>query len=111
MHDVNFWKTFLAARLKAIGPSALAVYGNDVRAHRMLADHFKAEYCEKTEGHGRVVLDWSLLPGQDNHLLDGAVGCFAAAALQGCRLAENQPKDAGKAKSRIPDHLVVGRAR
>jgi hypothetical protein len=100
-YDPFFWKTFLASRLKALGPGALSVFGDRADQHRMLADHFKAEFCEKTTGRGRVVWHWKQFPGQDNHLLDGVVGCYGAGALQGCRLGENRTDPARKKKRRI----------
>lgn len=108
--DPWFWRTFLANRLAvAGGPGAVQVFGTETRRHEMLEDHFKSAYCEYTAGRGRVVWVWEKRPGQDNHLLDGVVGCYAAASLQGCRLGENRPKDARK-KSTIPDHMIAGRA-
>jgi len=107
--DPWFWKTFIARRLATVGPGSLSVYGDQVRRHEMLEDHFKSAYCEKTEGRGRVVWVWGKKPGEDNHLLDGVVGCYAAASIQGCRLGENRPKDSGR-RSAIPDHMIAGRA-
>jgi hypothetical protein len=94
--DPHFWKTFVARRLKALGPGALSVFGEDPGRHRMLADHFKAESCQYTFGRGRVVWEWKQRPGEDNHLLDVFTGCFAAAAERGCRLVENRRKEAPK---------------
>lgn len=100
-YDTHFWKTFVAHRLATLGPGTLSVWGSDSARHKMLADHFKAEFCTKTEGRGRVVWDWKCLPGQDNHLLDCVVGCYAAAAQQGCRLGENRTAPRLKKKRRI----------
>jgi hypothetical protein len=107
--DPWFWKTFIGRRMATVGPGAISVYGDNVRRHEMLEDHFKSAYCEKTEGRGRVVWVWGKKPGEDNHLLDGVVGCYAAGSLQGCRLGENRPKETQK-KSTIPDHMIAGRA-
>lgn len=100
-YDTHFWKTFVANRLATLGPGTLSVFGTDPGRHKMLADHFKSEFCTKTEGRGRTVWDWKVLPGQDNHLLDCVVGCYAAAALQGCRLGENRTATVPKKKRRI----------
>lgn len=114
--DTYFWKTFVAGRLKALGPGALSVFGDRAELHRMLGDHFKAEFAKKTADPGktsgtwRVVWRWDQKPGEDNHLLDGVVGCYAAAALQGCRLGENRPKDQAR-KNDPPDYMIAGRAR
>ena len=56
----------------------------------MFEDHMTAETCTFTEGRGRVVWEWKVRPGQDNHWLDCVVGCFGGAADLGCRLAENR---------------------
>ena len=100
-YDPFFWKTFVAGRLKALGPGALTLFGDRPDEHRMLADHLKAEFCEKTFGRGRVVWHWKQFPGQDNHLLDAVVGCYAAAALQGCRLGENRTDPPKRKQPRV----------
>lgn len=99
--DSFFWKTFLCSRIKALGPGALSVFGDRPDQHQMLADHFKAEFCEKTFGRGRVVWHWKEFPGQDNHFLDAVVGCYAAGALQGCRLGENRTEAPKRKKRRV----------
>jgi len=99
--DPFFWKTFVAARLKALGPGALSAFGDRPDLHQLLADHCKAEFPEKTFGRGRLVWHWKQFPGQDNHFLDCLVGCYAAAALQGCRLGEDRSAPIVKKKRRV----------
>jgi len=91
--DTNFWKTFFHARLRvAMGDkSCLSLFGKVPKSHRMLADHFTAEYGVKTEGRGRTVIVFKLRPGRDNHLLDCAVGNCAAASLLGVKLDTDKP--------------------
>ena len=96
-YDTYFWKTFIAHRLKTLGPGNISIYGGGpgdrqgAGMHQMLADHLAAEYATWTEGQYGTVWTWSLLPGRDNHLLDGIVGCYTAAAMLGCRLGVNRP--------------------
>lgn len=89
IHDSNFWKSFLAARLTApLGdPSALTLNGDSSVEHRMLADHLTAEYRVRTEGRGRTVDEWKIRPTRpDNHFLDCLSGCCVAASVMGCSL-------------------------
>jgi hypothetical protein len=87
--DVNFWKTFLHARLSsAVGDrGALTLFGQPKQDHRMLADQLTSEYGVETEGRGRKVVEWKLNPGTpDNHLWDCLVGSAVAASMLGCAL-------------------------
>lgn len=90
LFDVNFWKSFAHSRLSTAAgdKGCLSLFGRDPGAHRLLAEHLTAEYRVKTEGRGRVVDEWKLRPNQqDNHWLDGLVGCAAAASMLGAALA------------------------
>jgi len=82
--DTNFWKSFLLARLKSpLGtPGSLSL--NSGRDHGMLADHLTSEVPVRVTARNRTVDEWQLLPGRDNHWLDGAVGCCVAASMLGC---------------------------
>lgn len=105
-YDTNFWKTFLCQRIgSAPGTrSGLTIFGDKPEQHRMIADHFTAESCTKTEGRGRVVWEWRCPPGVDNHYWDCGVGCLVAASLLGCSLTEVRPMvDAPKAKVKFSD--------
>jgi hypothetical protein len=53
--------------------------------HEMLFDHIAAEYPTRTENKstGRTVDEWQLIPGRDNHWLDGLVGSAVAASVVG----------------------------
>ena len=53
--------------------------------HEMLFDHIASEYPTRTENKstGRTVDEWQLIPGRDNHWLDGVVGAAVAASVAG----------------------------
>jgi hypothetical protein len=87
--DANFWKTFIHARLAvSMGDrGCLSLFGRDPQAHRLYAEHMTSEYRIKTIGRGRTVDEWKLhASGQDNHWLDGSVGCAVAASILGVNL-------------------------
>jgi phage terminase large subunit GpA-like protein len=87
--DINWWKTFLYARLRiAVGDKGgLTLFGR--APHRMLADHFASEYPTKTAGRGRQVDVWKMRPGKtENHLLDCIIGALVMASILGCSLIE-----------------------
>lgn len=89
IHDVNFWKSFVHARLMVpMGDKGcLSLFGREPVTHRMLADHLTAEYKIRTEGRGRTVDEWRIrADSRDNHWFDALVGCAAAASIQGCKL-------------------------
>jgi hypothetical protein len=90
--DVNWWKSFVAERLNTpIGAKgALTLFGSKGEDHRMLADHWTAEYAVRTSGRGREVDEWKMRPssGEENHLWDCAVGAAAAASMLGVQLLE-----------------------
>lgn len=71
--DVNYWKTFLAERLRtALGDrGALSFWGRPGHDHRMLADHLTAEYATSVSANNRTVVEWAWKPDRrDNDLLD-----------------------------------------
>ncbi|MCY3024588.1 MAG: phage terminase large subunit family protein [Planctomycetota bacterium] len=89
LFDSNYWKSCVHSRLAvAMGDrGCLSLFGREPEAHRLFADHLTAEYRVKTEGRGRVVDEWKLRPtAQDNHWLDGLVGCAVAASVLGVML-------------------------
>lgn len=103
--DTNHWKSFVFNRLAAGigGEGCLSLFGKHPTAHRMLADHLKSEYCVKTFGRGREVLEWNLRPGKpDNHWLDCLTGATCAASLLGCSLTGDPVKLFSAPKKRIP---------
>lgn len=86
LYDTNFWKTFAAERLLCDSESneALRLYGHDAAEHRMIAEHWSAEYRIHTVGRGRELDEWKLPPDKsENHWWDCLIGCFVAASMQG----------------------------
>lgn len=84
--DTNLIKTLIARRLTVPigGGGDWTLFQASVARHRMLADQLSAEYPVQTTGRGRDLLEWSLLPGRDNHYLDCAVMAATAALMAGC---------------------------
>jgi hypothetical protein len=111
LFDSNYWKSFIHARLAVhLGDKgSLSLFGRDPEAHRLLAEHLTAEYRVKTAGRGRVVDEWKLKPeGQDNHWLDGLVGCAVAGSVLGAALPATGSHE-GKARGRIKLSELQGR--
>ena len=121
-YDTNFWKSFLRQRLfTAIGdPGCLTVFGSDEEAQRLFAEHLSSETPTATSGGGRRVDVWKLIPGRENHFLDGVVGCLAAASVCGCDLqfeekhtarSDRIRRDRFKPESTSPVDRIVPRGR
>jgi hypothetical protein len=89
LYDTNFWKSFsherLATGLFQSGSSSLPKVKGKYY-HDQLINNLRSEYPITVEGRGRVVREWKLKPGEDNHWLDGFVGCHVAASSLGARL-------------------------
>jgi hypothetical protein len=104
LFDANYWKSFVAARLRvpAAAAGALTLFGDQPAAHRLLADHLTAEYRVRTRRvGGREVDEWKQRPEKpDNHLLDALVGAAVAASMQGCALPEARPH---RARAKVVD--------
>ncbi len=106
--DSNWWKSFLHARLAvAVGdPGTLSFFGNNPDVHRMIADHLRSEYRVTTEGRGRTVEEWALIPGTtENHFLDCLTGAAVAASIEGVELPsfEGEYSRKKKSKTRLSD--------
>lgn len=100
--DVNYWKSFLRARLcAAIGDAgALTLFDTIPAGHRYFAEHLMAEYRVAAEHHGQKVDEWRIKPGNpDNHWLDCLVGAAAAASMCGAEL--ETLRDDGTARARV----------
>lgn len=106
LYDTNFWKTFIHERL--VVPTeekgSLVLFAGKPVEHRMIAEHLDAETAERVhnERTGRTVDEWTLLPGRDNHLLDGVVGCAVGASYEGVELAELLENKPRKSSGRRP---------
>jgi len=105
--DTNYWKTEAHTGLvtAAGDPAALLLFGDHRTDHRLLIDHLTAEWATRTEGHGRVVMEWAQKPGgPDNHFLDVLVYAFCAASILGARRIDqvaDQKSRRGKRRTTI----------
>ena len=102
--DVNHWKTFTHTALATAAGDAgsLTLFGGATGGersrtgeHELFAQHIAAsETWTTTQGHGRTVHEWTLLPSKpDNHWLDCLTGCAVAASMLGIgRPGEQSPK-------------------
>lgn len=88
--DSNYWKSFVAARLRSgLGsPGALTLFGDNPGQHRMICDHLTAEYATRVTARGRDIEEWRLYPGRDNHWWDCLVGAAVAASICGAKLLD-----------------------
>jgi hypothetical protein len=82
LYDTNSWKTFVATRIKLpIGdPQGFTIHAGQ---HDMLAEQLASEVPVRVESKMRVVDEWRLIPGRDNHLWDCTVGAAVAASFTG----------------------------
>jgi phage terminase large subunit GpA-like protein len=88
--DVNWWKSFVAARLvTAVGDhGALTMFGKRGQDHAMLVDHLVSEKRIETSGQSRTLEEWRQKPNTQNHWWDCLVGAAAAASMQGTTMGE-----------------------
>jgi hypothetical protein len=106
--DTNYWKSFVHARL-AVAPGdhgSLTLFGSAKTtgaAHRLFADHIAgSESWTRTQGHGRVVQEWSVRPSKpDNHWFDCLVGCAVAASMGGVRLGIEKMEKPARQRIRL----------
>lgn len=103
--DTNLIKTLVARRF-TVPPGAggdWQLYKASVSAHRMFADQCSSEYPVETEGRGRKLLEWSLLPGRDNHWLDCLVMAATLGLMHGCSPSKlsQTPQGSKKAKKSL----------
>lgn len=100
--DASWWKSRVRDGFKTpIGDAGcITLHGRDPGRHRMIGDHCASEVPIATEGQGRKLEEWKLLPGKsDNHWWDCLVGCMVGASMLGCVLPGSQEKP--KAKRRV----------
>jgi hypothetical protein len=93
--DVNYWKTFTHTALATAAGDAgsLTLFGQ-AKEHELFAQHIaNSETWTETQGQGRIVHEWTVLPGKpDNHWLDCLVGCAAAASMLGVTTIKTTPR-------------------
>lgn len=95
MFDTNFWKTFIAERLRVTpgDRGALTLFASEVDVrrkadHRMIADHCCAEYLVPSKPDAPKIDVWKMrIDRRDNHWWDGLIGCAVAASMLGCELS------------------------
>lgn len=82
--DTNFWKTATNDRwATGIGePGALTLFYS--RDHQLFSEHQTAEHATETQGRGRTVFVFKLLPGRDNHWYDNLVACGVLGSVLHC---------------------------
>ncbi|MGC9455744.1 MAG: terminase gpA endonuclease subunit [Phycisphaerae bacterium] len=122
MVDVNYWKTFVHAGLATaagdrgcislFGSTSLTAGGDDGQTHELFAEHVAhSETWVETEGHGRVVHEWSLRPTRpDNHWFDCLVGCAVAASMCGIRTPGEESRQTRRRKRYRKQDLIRSRA-
>jgi len=100
LYDANFWKTFVAARLRlAIGdPEAITLAQGD---HDLLLEHLTSEFPVRTEARGRVVDEWKI-SGRDNHWWDCLVGAAVAASITGLQPTASEAGGRRRKKVELP---------
>jgi hypothetical protein len=100
IYDTNWWKTFVAGRLRmSLGdPEAITLHQGN---HDLLIDHLTAEYPVRTEARGRVVDEWKKA-GRENHWLDCLVGSAVAASIAGLQPVASETAVRRRKKVEIP---------
>lgn len=100
LYDTNFYKTFVAARLRlAMGdPESIGFHKGE---HELLFEHLTSEYPVRTEARGRVVDEWKMA-GRDNHWLDCLVGSAVAASIAGVHPVATEAGGRRRRKVEIP---------
>ncbi len=99
LFDTNAWKTFLAGRIRLpVGdPQGFTIHDGQ---HEMLAEQLASEVPTRVESPRRVVDEWRLIPGRDNHLLDCVVGAAVAASFTGISAVGVESKP-GRSERRV----------
>lgn len=102
MFDTNYWKTRVHRGLATPqgDRGCISLYGKAGQRHDLLARHLCAEF--RTIVTAKRTTDvWGMRPGEvDNHWLDCATGCAAAAAVLGC-------KRVGTTRRKLPGRTQV----
>jgi hypothetical protein len=110
LFDTNAWKTLVASRCKLpVGDvQAFTIHGG--QSHDMLAEQMASEVPVRVESKMRVVDEWKLIPGRDNHLWDCVVGSAVAASYTGISAVGAAAKPAGERKSISREDMAAKRA-
>lgn len=97
LYDTNFWKSKIdrAIRIPAGSAGGLTLHSIGAsHSHRMIAEQLSAERPDRVEANGRIVDEWSTLPGRDNHFLDCLCGAGVLAHSLGCRFIRPRAQQA-----------------
>jgi hypothetical protein len=99
-YDVNYWKSFVAARLSmGIGdPEAITFHEGH---HDLLIQHLTSEFPVRTEARGRVVDEWKSA-GRENHWFDCLVGSAVAASITGLQPTATEAGTRARRKIALP---------
>jgi hypothetical protein len=110
LYDTNAWKTLVASRCKLpVGDvQTFTIHGG--QGHDMLAEQMASEVPVRVESKMRVVDEWKLIPGRDNHLWDCVVGSAVAASYTGISAVGAAAKPAGERKSISKEDMAAKRA-
>jgi phage terminase large subunit GpA-like protein len=109
LYDTNAWKTFVAARFKLpLGdPQGLTVHTGE---HDMLAEQLSSEVPVRVESRQRVVDEWRLIPGRDNHLWDCVIGAAVAASYSGISAVGAESTKVAPARVITSEEMAARRA-
>lgn len=110
LYDTNAWKTFVASRWKlAVGdPQGFTVHAGE---HEMLAEQFASERPVRVQSKTRVVDEWKLIPGRDNHLWDCLIGSAVAASYLGLSAVGVESRPASERRTLSAEEMAAARAK
>ncbi len=108
--DTNFWKTFIAERLRTEmgSPGCLSLYGSSPQTHKLLADHLSSEHPVRITVDGRTVDEWVWNDGRpDNDWFDCLVGCAVAASICGLQWQAAEGAGMESPKADVPKRIKL----
>lgn len=106
--DSNYWKSFTAKQIK---DGRFTIYAGGTDEHRMLIDHWTAEYPVRVERKERSVDEWQERPSRrNNHMWDAAYGCHVAASMLGLT-GTGQDAPMARRKRRVVSFAEIMRQR
>lgn len=110
---VNYWKSFVAARLAAPagGLGSLSFNGDRPADHELLAGHLTAEKRDTVSTNDRTIDEWRPKPGQDNDLLDVVVACHVAASIRGISFDTGSRVQADSPRVSLAERQRLARAK
>lgn len=101
-YDTNFWKTFVASRLRLPTGDPEAIVFCEGQ-HDLLFDHLTNEYPVRTESARRTVDEWKPSGNRwENHWWDCLVGAACAASIVGVTPAATDTGNKARRKVEIP---------